>query len=103
MISPKWFEIGMIQHFGRDPAVFPLDGFFGFFDHMKRDGDVFVTEPYLNVEHAETLARRIAGALGCEYRIKVPGEWHPKTVRIEFHPNTSGSYRSLDHSNLHAN
>lgn len=86
MTSPSWFERAMIRHFGSDPAISPPSDFAGFFDHMRRDGEAFICEPYLDPIRAIGYAMKIARKIGCLWHFEAVGLWHEKTVGVEFHP-----------------
>ena len=89
MTPPRWFSQAMIEHFGHDPSIsapYPLNMLF---DHMQCVGDVMICEPYLDAMTAIRLAITIAKAIGCKWHLEVEGEWHPKTVRVEFHPKSA--------------
>ena len=89
MTPPRWFSKAMIEHFGCDPSInigFPLTLLF---DHMRTEGDIFITEPYIDVSTAISLAMQVAKTIGCKWHLEVEGEWHPKTVRVEFHPKSA--------------
>jgi hypothetical protein len=86
MIPPKWFSTAMQKHFGCDPSISAPSEISILFDHMRRDGDTMISEPYLDVLRAVHLAMKIAKKIGCKWHIEVEGDWHPKTCRIEFHP-----------------
>jgi|SRR5579863_655961 len=89
MTPPRWFSQAMIEHFGSDPSInapYPLSMVF---DHMKSVGDVMICEPYINVSTAVRLAMKVAKTIKCRWHLEVTGDWHPKTVRVEFHPKSS--------------
>jgi hypothetical protein len=89
MTPPKWFSEGMLKNFGHDPSIsapYPLTMLF---DHMRTEGDVFVSEPYLPVGTAISLAMKVAKALNCKWHLEVEGDHHPRTVKVSFHQKSA--------------